>query len=342
MTAPPLACPQHGPAAHPDHRFCEVCGSNLRTGEAAPTPPQLVAPDVPAWVSSTADGASCAACGTTGPARDGYCDHCGRRRTAGRDRAELDLGRVGGVTDRARRRHNEDAIAIGRVDGATVAVVCDGVSTSPRADAASHAAADAGIAAVLAALVAGAATDSATVEGTRAAAAAARAVVRPGDGNAPPSCTYVSAVVTADTVTVGWIGDSRAYWLSPRPGESARLSIDDSVAGHLAAGRSLPAGAETGPDPRALIRWLGADSTDAEPAVVSRRPTGPGVVVICSDGLSHYLPEPDALAAAVFAAAGPPVAVARALTATAVNAGGHDNVAVAVLPFPPVEPEEER
>jgi hypothetical protein len=45
------------------------------------------------------------------------------------------------------------------------------------------------------------------------------------------------------------------------------------------------------------------------------------------------------MAAAVFAAAGPPATLARALTAIAVDAGGHDNIAVAVLPFPPTDAE---
>jgi serine/threonine protein phosphatase PrpC len=153
----------------------------------------------------------------------------------------------------------------------------------------------------------------------------------------------VSAVVTETAVTVGWIGDSRAYWLSPDGSE--RLTIDDSVVGQLAAGRAVPPGAAVDPTSRALIRWLGADSDDGEPQVVSMSPDSSGLVLLCSDGLSHYLSEPDDLAAAasVSAAAMPsaamphtPLAVARTLTRLALDAGGHDNVAVAVLPFPPL------
>jgi len=371
---PPVAggqprCPEHGPPAEPQHRFCEACGRNLLTGEPAPatpspatlepaTPspatlepaaPELAAPELAApepaapepvapvarWLSSRGSTGACPGCGAAGPGEGGYCDHCGRRWPAGRDHAELDLGAVAGVTDRARRRRNEDAFAIGRLGAGYAAVVCDGVSTSARSDVAAHAAAEAGIEALLAALDAGEQPEHASLAGARAAAHAVRAVAEPHDQDAPPSCTYVSAVVTAEAVTVGWIGDSRAYWLAATPGESACLTIDDSLAGRLAAGRPAPPAPGADPRSRALIRWLGADSVDDEAEVTTVRPTGPGRLVLCSDGLSHYLSEPEAMAAAVADLSDAPVEVARSLTRTALDAGGHDNIAVVVLPFPP-------
>jgi serine/threonine protein phosphatase PrpC len=357
MTQPVRSCPDHGPPAEPDHRFCEVCGRDLVTGEPAATvaQPAPAAPPVstptPAasavirWLSSRQADPACPACGATGPGDDGYCDHCGRRRVAGRDHAELDLGTVAGVTDRARRRHNEDAFAIGRLDpaaggsvagpsGASAAVVCDGVSTSARSDLASHAAAEAGLAELLAALDAGEQPEVATSRGGRAAALAVRAVAAPHDQGGPPSCTYVSAVVTPDAITVGWIGDSRAYWLSSAADDSACLTIDDSLVGRLSAGDPVPSVAAADPRSRALIRWLGADSDDAEPQVATVQPAVTGRLVLCSDGLSHYLPDPVAMAQAVGDTQAP-VDVARRLTDLALAAGGHDNIAVVVLPFPP-------
>jgi serine/threonine protein phosphatase PrpC len=315
-------CPEHGPPSEPAHRFCEVCGRNLVTGEPASVPT--------IWLSSRAAGAVCAGCGATHAGADAYCDHCGRRRSIGRDHAELDLGTVAGVTDRGRRRRrNEDAVVVGRGGGVNVAVVCDGVSTSARSDAAAHGAAEAGLAALLAELAHGVAPAKATVEGARAAGAAARAAAGPADGDTPPSCTYVSGVGTADGVTVGWIGDSRAYWLGPDP---TCLTVDDSVAGQLAAGRPVPPALGADPGSRALIRWLGADSDDAQAQVVTLRPPGPGRLLLCSDGLHHYLSDPLALAAA---SSGTPLDTARHLTAIALDGGGHDNIAVAVLSFPP-------
>jgi serine/threonine protein phosphatase PrpC len=201
------------------------------------------------------------------------------------------------------------------------AVVCDGVATASRSDAAAHDAAEAAIAVLLAA--------GSTVEAAKAAAAAARAAATASDGDTPPSCTYVSGVVTPDAVTVGWIGDSRAYWLGP---EAACLTVDDSIAGQLAAGRPAPPTVDADPTSRALIRWLGADSSDAEPQVVTLQPSGAGHLLLCSDGLHHYLSDPAELTAA--AAAGTPIEVARHLTTVALEGGGHDNIAVAILSFP--------
>jgi serine/threonine protein phosphatase PrpC len=319
------ACPELGPPSEAGHRFCEVCGRNLDTGE----PPRVEVPTV--WVSSRASGAACGGCGEAFTSAEAYCDHCGRRRSVGRDRAELDLGTVAAVTDRGRRRRrNEDAVVVGRSAGLNVAVVCDGVSTSTRSDAASHDASEAGLTSLLADLGRGADPAKATVEAARAAAAAARAVAEASDGDAPPSCTYVSGIATPDGITVGWIGDSRAYWLGA---DSEGLTVDDSMAALIAAGRPVPPALDAAdPQSRALIRWLGADSGDPEAQVVSVRPTGPGHLLLCSDGLHHYLSDPAGLAAA---ATGTPIEVARHLTAVALDGGGHDNIAIALLAFPP-------
>ncbi len=90
--------------------------------------------------------------------------------------------------------------------------------------------------------------------------------------------------------------------------------------------------------PDAITRWLGADG-DAEPDVVTLTPVGPGALLLCTDGLWRYLPDAAALAAVALPAlhrGGPPAAVA-ALAAAALTAGGADNIAVAVLPVPPLQ-----
>ena len=89
--------------------------------------------------------------------------------------------------------------------------------------------------------------------------------------------------------------------------------------------------------PDAITRWLGADG-DAEPDVVTLTPVGPGAL-LCTDGLWRYLPDAAALAAVALPAlhrGGPPAAVA-AHAAAALTAGGADNIAVAVLPVPPLQ-----
>ncbi|HEX4703320.1 MAG TPA: protein phosphatase 2C domain-containing protein [Pseudonocardiaceae bacterium] len=290
----------------------------------------------------------CPAChaGTLPDAR--FCDHCGHRL----DRrsppvlcaaplarsAEFDLDLVAGGTDVGRcRARNEDAMAIGRVDTATatVAAVCDGVASSPRSEMAAVAAARAGVTNLVRALGdAGSVSADVAVSATgHAAIAAADAAADTGRGRPtdPPCCTYLSALLTSDAVTLGWLGDSPAFWVSGD--EVRRLTVDDSLAGRLAADGVPPDDPRYAQDgAQALDRWLGADARRAAPHVVTFVPPGPGMVLACTDGLSRYLDgghiDPTDLS-------GSPVEWARALIGRALDAGGHDNITVAVLAFPP-------
>ena len=149
----------------------------------------------------------------------------------------------------------------------------------------------------------------------------------------PPSTTFVAAVVTTGDITIGWVGDSRVYWVpdAGTPGGASCLTVDDTLAGQLgAAGVAMAADA---PNAGALIRWLGADAADTEPHIVTLVPPGPGRVIVCSDGLYRYAPQPDQLADVT--PIGRPIEVASALVRLALEAGGHDNVTVVVLPYPP-------
>jgi serine/threonine protein phosphatase PrpC len=286
------------------------------------------------WLSSADLSASCPGCGSTTFGPDGFCDGCGQRRPTAKNHSELDLVAVAGVTDLGRRHHrNEDAVAIGVLDSVVVTVVCDGVSTSTRPDTASHAAVDAAAPALLEALAEGVDPAEATGTAARAAQAAATLVAGPQPGSNPPSCTFVCATVTPQSVTVGWVGDSRAYWLPDGDGAPACLTVDDSLAGRLvAAGVDVRVVAEN-PQGAALVRWLGADARDTEPHLHTFEPSGPGRVLVCSDGLFRYRPELADLAAAV--PDGAPLDTARALVQLALDEGGQDNVTVVVVPYPP-------
>jgi serine/threonine protein phosphatase PrpC/ribosomal protein L37E len=373
-------CQACGATVEATHRYCERCGHDLQTPARAPSVPNGLSetPKVvgPQWRSSTAEPGPCANCGSTGFSVEGYCEHCGQRRLVGLDRTELVLDGVAGVTDRGSHRgRNEDAFAIARLDtaagGVIAAIVCDGVSTSNRADDAAHAAVDAGMPALLealAALAAGSSPDAlpsaeadqnrltadalpsaeadrnrltaerATEIAAHAAAAAVKELAErigiPPHGNAP-SCTYVSAVVTATEVTIGWVGDSRAYWLADEAGDSVMLSTDDSMAGQLAA-LGAPVAHGPGADPRAfaLLRWLGADASDSAAHVRTFVPTGPGRVLLCTDGLSRYLPTPADLASA---AVGTLPEAAHTLLRIALDAGGQDNIAIVLTPYQPAK-----
>ncbi|MFK3979593.1 protein phosphatase 2C domain-containing protein [Micromonospora sp. NPDC050397] len=314
-------CPNCALPVGEGDRFCESCGAEVTVDSGR--------------LSSRSTAYNCGSCGGT-VGGHGYCDACGRRQPVGRDRCELDLGTVAAVTDVGRHRaRNEDAIAVGVVRGHRVAVVCDGVSSSPNADAAAHAAADAALDTLLRLLADGTAAEAATVAAFRAAERAVATLDRSGAGDAP-ACTFVSAVVTGErTVTIGWAGDSRAYWWADGGPETARcLTVDDSLAGQLGAAGVDPSRLSLSADAFGLTRWLGADAPSGDPHLVTFSPPGDGAVVLCSDGLSRYLPTPDALAHPFGGTAGPARTVANRLTSYALDAGGADNIAVAVLPVP--------
>ena len=59
--------------------------------------------------------------------------------------------------------------------------------------------------------------------------------------------------------------------------------------------------------------------------------TGPGSLLMCTDGLWNYLPDADDLAR--FCTGTDTVASARALVEFALTAGGQDNITVVIIPI---------
>ncbi|AWZ10499.1 PP2C family serine/threonine-protein phosphatase [Streptomyces sp. ICC4] len=295
-------------------------------------------------------GKTCVACRAGRVDTDGYCEHCGHAQPRERDHLEEELGSVAAVSDRGLRHHrNEDSFAVAATalpDGsaATVAIVCDGVSSASRPDEASAAAAGAANEALLEALPRGAHPQEAMHEAILAAAAAVNALAPevPGAQNAP-ACTLVGAVVSGGLLTIGWVGDSRAYWVpDDRAALPRRLTEDDSWAAQMVAA-GLMGEAEAYADVRAhaITGWLGADAYDLEPHTATFKPDHDGVVVVCTDGLWNYAESARDLAQVLPSdAAVRPLHSAQVLVGHALDGGGHDNVTVAVVPFsaPPQSP----
>ncbi|MET9238304.1 PP2C family serine/threonine-protein phosphatase [Streptomyces cellulosae] len=311
----------------------------------------LQAPDP--RVAAEPHASVCVACRAGRVDDDGYCENCGHAQPRERDHMEQERGPVAAVSDRGLRHHrNEDAFAVGTTtlpDGSPVslAVVCDGVSSATRPDEASLAASRAANASLLDALPRGTHPQQAMHEAILAASEAVNALAgeQPAEAreHAPqqnaPACTIVGAVVTAGLLVVGWVGDSRAYWIPvDRSAPAARLTEDDSWAAQMVAA-GLMAEAEAYADPRAhaITGWLGADAYELEPHTAAFKPDRPGVVVVCTDGLWNYAESADEMAEAVPAdAAARPLHAARVLVGHALDGGGHDNVTVALVPFPAV------
>jgi serine/threonine protein phosphatase PrpC len=330
------SCPSCGAPVEAADSFCESCGTELAP-PAVSTPPAGYTAECPVCsVDPAAPPATISA--------EGYCESCGRKVPSGRDHSELDLGLLAGVTDRGLRHpRNEDAMALATADApggpVAIAVVCDGVSTSPRPDEASLAAAQAAVRALLTSARRG---DDPAQASSTAVRLAHQVLVKLGSRGEAPSTTYVSAVIDGTAVTVCWLGDSRAYWLVEGSG-ATRLSTDDSLAEEMiAAGTLAEAEAMASPQAHVITRWLGADLADTQPHVVRFEPPGPGVVLVCSDGLWNYQPEAAGLAKlAVPAAYTDALGTAAALVKFALDAGGLDNITVVLAPFPLAPPDSE-
>ncbi len=272
---------------------------------------------------------------------DGYLENT----FEGRDHEELDLGFVAGVTDRGiRHERNEDALALATTQTPTgpavVAVVCDGVSSADRPDEASLEAVRVAVHELAGAAQAGADLAEASRQAIGSARDAVIALAE--DSEETPAATYLSAVVVDGTVTLCWMGDSRAYWLAARPEPLAQqLTRDDSLAEEMVAqGLLAEADALESPQAHVVTRWIGIGAPEAEPHVARFSLPGPGALLLCSDGLWNYDPDGGDLAAlAMSTALDNPRAAVTALLLFALEAGGIDNITIAIVPYPVTGPD---
>lgn len=343
-------CPGCAEAINTDDAFCEGCGHRLSAPaapEALPVPKTAHVPENP-----PAPETQCAWCPE--PVVDGYCVACGMSQPREGDHIETSTRYAAGVCDIGRRyRTNQDFLAVLSAHAGhrplVAAVVCDGVSSSPNSEVAAQAAARAGAESLVTEFHSDGDGQRATGTALTTAATAAADLANSEDN--APACTYVSAIVagpepttattdpasaTEHTITVGWVGDSRAYWVSAADSvPSAVLTRDHSWAEYMIAGEALsPEEAYAAPHSGALVGWLGADAGEIEGHVVTVPVRGPGALVLCSDGLWNYLPEAEQMATAVPEVTRDPLAAAQSYVHIANEAGGRDNISVIVIPVP--------
>jgi serine/threonine protein phosphatase PrpC len=337
MTVQRGACPRCASVVQRDDRFCERCGAIVMDIRCVALPRETEPVD--------GIGGPCSECGNATFA-EGYCTVCGTR-LASSDRDEEQLGGIAVVTDRGREHaRNEDAAAMGILPGdsagqpsAIAVAVCDGVSTSAAGHLAAAAAARAGVDAMLTALAAGRPSCAAVLVGLQAAAGAAAAAGADTDPANAPSCTYTAATVEPAAgggaqITVGNVGDSRAYWIPDPPQQGRRLTVDDSLAQELITAGAAPESDVVQRGAHTLTRWLGADAEPtawAEPDIQTITTTDSGALLVCTDGLWNYLP--DIADIAPFCRGTDSFGAARALVDHALHAGGRDNITVVVIPI---------
>jgi PPM family protein phosphatase len=317
-----MQCFNCGASVLAGDQFCEECGTPL-TASKLPTATQ-----------------GCEKCGAGIEAIDteGYCTNCGfRREPKERDHLEVIINsQLAGVSDRGFRHHrNEDFLALKHINGSQVniLVVCDGVSSADQPDLAAQTAAESASVELATIWQTGEKPELAIKSAFAAALNSVCNIPYISSVNSdPPSTTIVAAIVHNHIATIGWLGDSRAYWISANAAQ--QLTQDDSwLYEVVAAGEMSEAEARQSPKAHAITRWLGTDAvTDATPSIVNFTIPGSGYLLLCSDGLWNYAPEPWQLAKLVQQSPSPDaIAISRSLVEFARQSGGHDNITVAVL-----------
>ncbi len=145
--------------------------------------------------------------------------------------------------------------------------------------------------------------------------------------NAGMGTTITAALLGGDSVAIAHVGDSRAYLL--RDGELSRLTEDHSLVEELVRGGKLTEDeAFEHPQRSVITRAVGI-----EPIVeidTWTYPLRPGdVVLLCSDGLTDMLPEPEVQR--LLLAAEDLGRAADDLVGAANAAGGRDNITVVLF-----------
>jgi serine/threonine protein phosphatase PrpC len=287
------------------------------------------------------------ACGQLRDDGDGICVVCGtpiRVPPPPPRRVIVGAAELAVITDVGRRHPvNQDtatALVVSGDDPARILVVCDGISASNASDQAAQLAADTARDYLRDALQTGPLLVDALSEAVSHAHAAICAHdFGPADpAKDPPGTTIVVAVIRGSRVFLGWVGDSRAYWLGESAGQ--RLTRDHSWAEELIASGVTPEEAYRGPYGHALTHCLGpAEVMEGdrapEPAVKVFDLPGAGWLLLCSDGLWNYAPEVDDLQALLAGLPDDALARSEHLVAYALERGGRDNITVALTRVSP-------
>jgi serine/threonine protein phosphatase PrpC len=227
------------------------------------------------------------------------------------------VGGYAGVSDPGRkRRRNEDAFVV----SPPVFAVADGMGGPRAGEVASGLAAGA----VEADEDAGRDGETRVVELIREAN---RRVYERSTGDESVSgmgTTMTVAVVGGDGVSIGHVGDSRAYLA--RDGALRQLTDDHSLVAELVRGGKLsPEEAEQHPQRSVITRALGTDP-DVDVDVFTVAPHEGDVFLLCSDGLTTMLS--DAAILRVLAEQRDLNRAAKELVRLANRAGGDDNITV--------------
>ncbi len=148
--------------------------------------------------------------------------------------------------------------------------------------------------------------------------------------------TMTVALVDGGRVTIGHVGDSRAYLL--RDEQLTQLTQDHSLVAELVrSGRLSPEDAESHPRRSVITRALGTDS-EVEVDVFSLQVQDRDLYLLCSDGLTTMVADTE-IERILASARADLDDTAKKLIAAANHAGGEDNITVVLFELGDSEPE---
>jgi PPM family protein phosphatase len=157
------------------------------------------------------------------------------------------------------------------------------------------------------------------------------------DASASGMGTTMTAAIVGDdgTVTIGHVGDSRAYRL--RDDQLEQLTEDHSLVAELVrSGRLSAAEAETHPQRSVITRALGTDPEVAVDVFTVQGEAG-DLFLLCSDGLTTMVEDED-IRRTLAESRDDLEAAARELVARANRGGGEDNITVIFFELEEGEP----
>ncbi|HZG58381.1 Stp1/IreP family PP2C-type Ser/Thr phosphatase [Paenibacillus sp.] len=233
-----------------------------------------------------------------------------------------DIGRVRSV--------NEDRVVVkDGVAGGTLAIVADGMGGHQAGDTASQITIELVEASLRGIDVALDEDERAArlVDAIRAANAKVYEIASGKEHYRGMGTTITAALVDANRVLIGHIGDSRAYYIHRN--EISQITEDHTLVNELVkTGQLTREEAASHPRRNVITRALGTEF-DVE-VDVSRLPWAPGdVLLLCSDGLSNLISEAELTR--TVRGEGTLDEKAERLVASALDAGGDDNITVVLL-----------
>jgi PPM family protein phosphatase len=148
--------------------------------------------------------------------------------------------------------------------------------------------------------------------------------------------TITAALVGGESVSIGHVGDSRAYRL--RGGRLEQLTEDHSLVADLVrGGRLTPEEADVHPQRSVITRALGTDSVvDVDAFTFETEPDD--IILLCSDGLTTMLTDEEIVA--IVSESKSLEHAAKQLVKAANRRGGEDNVTVVLFALESSEPDE--